>query len=99
MSKSNDQSLAKEPNSKLYPEFKKTWELRNENYKYLQGRLFTVIDAITESHERKKAVKDLIKEVLSSFDKIQREQHLHIFWGIAHDLDDAEMLNHLKRIN
>jgi len=65
----------------------------NRNYSYLQGRLFTLIDALSENDERKKAIKGLIREILTEYSRIVYDQHRCLWEDLAYYLGDEETLN------
>jgi len=81
--------------SKVYQLYSRLIDLQEGKYKYFQGKLFTIIDAVTSDEEKKKAIKDLLRELLHDWSQGQAEIYKDLCKSLARDLKDEKALEYL----
>jgi len=72
-------------------------QLLSNHYQHYQGRFFTFIDALTEDEKRRKALKDLLREILIDQDNSIRRIIKYRFVRLAREIGDEEFLKIIER--
>jgi len=68
----------------------------NDSYRDLQGRLFTIVDAITDDPKRNEGIKSLIRKELSGWGREQSKFFRDLVWSLATETNDTDVLKYLK---